>query len=139
MVTKKNIILGLPTQISNSMKNLKEILFCSACLLKELGQLVAGFPRIMWKTILSPSAVLYTAVQIMQVDCHYLEAYKINTQNILWAFINFCNAWQGYSVLSGNHYFLLPYLVNPHLSRRMEKWHWWWLWRSIYPGYLVVF
>lgn len=80
MVSSKNIILGLPTQISNSMKNLKESLFCSACLLQELGQLVAVFPRITWKTILSPSAILYTAVQIMQVDCHYLEAYKINTE-----------------------------------------------------------
>ena len=80
MVSRKNIILGLPTQISNSMKNLKESLFCSACLLQELGQLVAVFPRITWKTILSPSAILYTAVQIMQVDCHYLEAYKINTE-----------------------------------------------------------
>ena len=79
MVSRKNIILGLPTQISNSM-NLKEILFCSAFLLKELGQLAAVFPRITWKTILSPSAVLYTAVQIMPVDCHYSEAYKISTE-----------------------------------------------------------
>lgn len=76
----KNIILGLPTQISNSMKNLKEILFCSAFLPKELGQLAAVFPRITRKTILSPSAVLYTAVQIMPVDCHYLEAYKVSTE-----------------------------------------------------------
>ena len=80
MVSRKNIILGLPTQISNSMKNLKEILFCSAFLLKELGQSAAVFPRITWKTILSPRAVLYTAVQIMPLDCHYLAAYKINTE-----------------------------------------------------------
>ena len=37
------------------MKNSKEILFCSAILLKELGQLTTVFPKITWKTILSPS------------------------------------------------------------------------------------
>ena len=78
------------------------------------------FPRL-WKTILSPDALLYSVIQTLLVDCYYLEANKINAEAFLgfhrfFAMLDKVKVYNPGTIVS-----CLLYLVCHYLSKRMKK------------------